>query len=124
MRAPKPPPDAKPGVKEVFGVIFSDVPVRLVDISRTGCLLESSRHMAVGTTGEFRIEFGGQAFSEELRITRCLRLEGSSTIYRLGTEFLRIRPPHVSSLRRAVHTVLDAKEKGVYVDETRIINLG
>ena len=110
--------------REVFGVIVSDVPVRLVDISRTGCLLESSRHMAVGTTGEFRIEVGGQTFWEELRITRCLRLEGSSTVYRLGAEFLRMRLPNGSSLRRAVHAVLGAKENGVFVDETRIISLG
>jgi PilZ domain-containing protein len=123
MRAPKPlPGDVK--VKEVLGVIVWDVPVRLVDVSRTGCLLESNRHMVVGTTGEFRIEFAGQAFSEELRITRCLRLEGSSTIYRLGAEFLRMRLPNVSSLRRAVHAVLGAKENGVFVDATRIISLG
>ena len=120
MRAPKPPPA---DVKEVLGVIVWDVPVRLVDISRTGCLLESSRHMEVGTTGEFRIEFAGQTFSEELRITRCLRLAGSSTIFRLGAEFLRLRLPSVSSLRRAVYAVLGAKKNGVFVDETRVISL-
>jgi hypothetical protein len=119
-----PPKPLPPGAREIFGVIAWEVPVRLVDISRAGCLLESSRQMEVGTTGEFRVEFGGQVFWEELRITRCVRLEGSGTVYRLGAEFLRMRPPNGSSLRRAVHAVIGAKEHGVFVDETRIIDLG
>jgi hypothetical protein len=99
-------------VREVLGVIVSDVPVRLVDVSRTGCLLESSRHMLVGATGELRIEFAGLTRSEELRITRCQPLEGSGTVYRLGAEFLRTRLPRASSLRRAVYEMLGAKRDG------------
>ena len=112
------------GTSDALGIIVWDVPVRLVDISRTGCLLESNRQMAVGTTGEFRVEFAGQVFSEELRITRCARLEGSSALYRLGAEFLHMRPPNVSSLRRVVSAALDAKERGRFLDESRIISLG
>ena len=121
MSAPKP---SLPDAKETLGVIVSDVPVRLVEISRTGCLLESGRYMAVGATGEFLIEFAGLTYSEELRITRCLRREGSGTIYRLGAEFLRTRLPNVSSLRRAVYDMLSAKENSVFVNETRSVSLG
>jgi PilZ domain len=107
MSAHKPP---LADVKDVLGVVVSDVPVRLIDVSRTGCLLESGRHLQIGATGEFVIEVAGQTLSEEVRITRCLRLEVSGSLYRLGAEFLRRRPANVSSLRRAVYDMLGAKQ--------------
>jgi hypothetical protein len=96
-----------------LGVLIAHTPVRLLEVSRTGCLLECDRQLEEGLTGEFRVEVEGQILSEELRITRCQRLEGSGSTYRLGAEFLRTRPPGVSSLRGALHKALDVSGFGV-----------
>jgi hypothetical protein len=82
--------------------------IRLIDISRSGCLLESTRQVAPGSTGEICIDFDGRVFTEMVRVTRCRHIEGAGEIYRLGAEFIRTRPLHDGSLRRAVDTLIEA----------------
>ena len=93
--------------EELLGVMVVTVPSRLVDVSRTGCLLETERHIVTGTIGEIRIAVPGQVLSEELRVTWGNRVEGAGALCRVGTEFLRTRRLDGSCLRRAFHSVLD-----------------
>lgn len=90
-----------------LGTLTSMVPVRLIDVSRSGCLLEANRQIPAGTTGRFRLEIGGRAYTEEVRITRCRSREGSASVWRIGAEFLHGRRPDATSLRRAVHALID-----------------
>jgi hypothetical protein len=106
---------------QAFAVLISTTSVRLLEISRTGCLLESSQRIDAGTSGEFRVGIDGRMFSEELRVTRCSRLEGSGATYRIGAEFLRTRRPDDSSLRRAVYATLAAAESVSPVDLLRLV---
>jgi hypothetical protein len=96
----------------VLGVILTNTPLRAIEISRTGCLLESSRRIDAGTTGELRLKIDRRTYSEVVMITRCQRLEGAAVNYRLGVEFLRTRRPSSSSLRLAVNAFLEAKGFG------------
>jgi hypothetical protein len=96
----------------MLGVILTNAPLRAIEISRTGCLLESSRQIEPGTAGKLRLEIEGRTYSEEVRVTRCQRLEGAGPIYRLGVEFLLTRRPSSSSLRLAVNSIVEAKEHG------------
>jgi hypothetical protein len=91
----------------MLGVAVDRIEVRLIEVSRSGCLLESSRQVAPGTAGEVRIDFDGRVLIEALRVTRCRRIEGAGTIYRLGAEFIRTRQLDDWSLRRALHTSLE-----------------
>ena len=93
---------ARASGNQQLGVLISSTPVRLLEISRTGCLLESDRRLDEGVAGEFRVEIDGRPNSEEVRITRCVRLDGSGSRYRVGAEFLRTRPLGSGSLRGAV----------------------
>lgn len=102
------------------GILVADAPIRLVDISRSGCLIESRRHVAPGTTGELRVDLGGQMLSEQVRITRCVRVEGSGSLYRVGAEFLRTRQFDQSSLRRAVYGIRD-RAGATFVNGTRLM---
>jgi hypothetical protein len=96
----------------VLGVILTHTPLRAIEISRTGCLLECSRRIEVGTTGELRLKIDRRTYSEVVMVTRCQRLEGAAASYRLGVEFLRTRRPSASSLRCAVNALLEAKSVG------------
>jgi len=87
-------------------VLVAKMPVRLVEISRNGCLLETSWRVDQGTIAEFRLEIEGRTYAEELRITRCNRVEGAGATYRVGAEFVPTRRLGESSLRRAIYSTL------------------
>ena len=96
----------------MLGVILTNTPLRAIELSRTGCLLESSRRIEAGTTGELRLKIERRTYSEVVMVTRCQRLEGAAASYRLGVEFLRTRRPSLSSLRWAVNSLLEKKGLG------------
>ena len=87
-------------------MLVARMPVRLVEISRNGCLLETSWRVDKGTMAEFRLEIDGRTYAEELRITRCNRVEGAGATYRVGAEFVPTRRLSESSLRRALYSTL------------------
>jgi Flp pilus assembly pilin Flp len=91
---------------EVLGVLARSVPARLVEISRSGCLLESRHRVDDGTIGELRLMVGGELLRDDVRVTRCVLVEGSGASYLVGAEFVQTRHPGESSIRRAVSAVL------------------
>ena len=62
---------------ELTGVIAKQIPVRLVEISRSGCLLESLHRIQEGTVGALRLEAQGEKYFEDVRATRCVAVAGS-----------------------------------------------
>jgi hypothetical protein len=103
----------------VLGVAVDNLEIRLIEISRSGCLLESSRHVAPGSAGEIRIAFDGKVLVEALRVTRCKRIEGA--LYRLGAEFVRTRQLDDWSLRRALHTSIEERVREEDASGTRLV---
>jgi pilus assembly protein Flp/PilA len=91
---------------EVLGVLARSIPARLVEISRSGCLLESRHRVDAGTIGELRLTVGGELLRDDVRVTRCVLVEGSAANYLVGAEFVQTRRPGESSIRRAVSAVL------------------
>lgn len=94
----------------MLGVAVDSIEVRLIDVSRSGCLLEANRQVCPGVTGEIRIDVGGRVLIEPLRVTRCSRIEGAGPSYRLGAEFIRTPTLEDWSLRRAMYM---STEQGV-----------
>ncbi len=94
---------------EVFGVLARNMPSRLIEVSRSGCLLESGHRMEDGTVGELRLEVDGELFVDDVRVTRCVRVEGSGSSYLVGAEFLQTRRPGEYSIRRAVMGILHGR---------------
>lgn len=91
---------------EVTGMLARNVPMRLVDMSRTGCLLESRQRVEDGTVGELRLQVQRETFVDDVRVTRCVLVEGSGSIYRVGAEFVQTRRPGEHSIRRAITAIL------------------
>jgi hypothetical protein len=96
----------------------SGLPVRLLDVSLTGCLLESSRRLEIGTEGDFVIQLGGRDFRQTLRTTRCERPDGSGPMYRVGARFIEDGRDNDATLRRAIAVMLGARSDTVFVDQT------
>jgi PilZ domain len=86
----------------VIGVLGRDHTVRLLEISRAGCLLESSRPVAVGTVGSLVVRVEGTEYVDRLRVARCEEVAGAGGRHRLGAQFLSLYLPGDKSLRRYV----------------------
>jgi PilZ domain len=91
---------------DVIGMLARSVPTRLIDISRTGCLLESRQRVDEGSVGELRLDVEREVFVDDVRITRCVLVKGSGSVYRVGAEFLQTHRPGERSIRLAVGTIL------------------
>ena len=83
----------------VIGVLGRDLTVRLLEISRTGCLLESSRPVPVGTIGSLVVAVDGLDYIDCLRVSRCQEIAGAGDTHHLGAEFLSLYRPGDKSLR-------------------------
>jgi hypothetical protein len=90
---------------ELVGVLARHIPTRLIEISRSGCLLESGHRIEEGTVGALRLEVRGQIYSEDVRATRCVAIAGSGSSYLVGVEFLQTTPSNGASIRRALGPV-------------------
>lgn len=90
----------------LYGVLARNVPTRLVEVSRSGCLLETRERVEGGTVGELEIHVGSEIFVDDVRVTRCVLVEGSGSNYLVGAEFVQTRYPRERSIRRAVMEVL------------------
>lgn len=87
---------------DMVAVLGRDVPVRLVDISNSGCLIQSETRLAEGTTGMLRVSFGDVDYADEVRIVRCQAPTVGDSWFRLGVQFLWTTPPGERSLRRVI----------------------
>jgi hypothetical protein len=87
---------------ERFAVLVRTVPVRLVEVSRGGCLLECRHEVEPGVSGELRLDLDGLTHSDDVRVARCLSLPGTGTLYRVGAELLWTRHPGRRSIRDVI----------------------
>jgi hypothetical protein len=85
-----------------LGVLIRRVPVRIHDVSSTGCLLESADVLAEGAVGQLEIHFNDITHQEPLRICRSSTVSGTAWPWRSGAHFLSLTPPLASSVRNIV----------------------
>jgi PilZ domain len=83
------------------GVLIRDARVTLVNLSSSGCLIETDRCFEVGTIASLRLVLAGREGSDDVQVVRCQRLEGAGSRYHVGVQFLWTTVPGRSSLRRA-----------------------
>ena len=88
--------------RDMVAVLGRDVSVRLVDISNSGCLIQSETRLAEGTTGTLRLSYGGVEYVDDVRIMRCQAPNAGDSWFRLGAQFLWTTNPGERSLRRVV----------------------
>jgi hypothetical protein len=105
---------------EATGLLARHVPMRLIDIGRSGCLLESHQRVEDGTLGELQLQVQDEIFVDDVRVTRCVLVEGSGSLYRVGAEFVQTRRPGEHSIRRAMTSMLRGPvTKGSFVNSVR-----
>jgi hypothetical protein len=113
--------DAILKANDLVAVLGREVAVRLVDISASGCLLESGSRLVLGATGSLLVTFEGRDYIDDVRIMRCRHCEGAGSSYQIGAEFLWTNTPHERSLRRIVTRLqASAIKSGSFGQSTRM----
>jgi len=103
-----------PGVltgPSVIAVLGRDVVVRLLEISRSGCLFESSHAMPTGTIAALSVEIDGREYMDEVRVSRSQLVAGAGERYEVGVEFLWLRTPREQSLRYYAATLTSSSTR-------------
>ncbi len=74
-----------------LSVLAFPLPVRLLDISLGGVLLESSHAVDLGTRGSLRFNFGGVPFSADVKVERVDgRRQGLADRFTIGASFVAL----------------------------------
>ncbi len=94
--------DAILQASDVVAVLGRDVTVRLMDISNSGCMVQSETRIAEGTTGTLRLSYDGVDYSDDVRIVRCQPPTVGDSWFRIGAQFLWTTHPGERSLRRVI----------------------
>jgi hypothetical protein len=82
-----------------IGVIVRDVPVRVLEASTTGCLVESREPLPEGAVGMLEISGGEGLTFEPLRISRLTEVAGGAARFRAAAQFLPLGAPSPRSVR-------------------------
>jgi hypothetical protein len=85
-----------------LGVLAKELNVRVLNCSRTGCLVETNSRLEVGSIASLRATLLGDEFVDDVQIVRCQEIEGGGHVYHVGAEFLWTDTPGKRSLRQLV----------------------
>ena len=87
------------------GRLARQIPVRLVNLSLSGCLLESGRHVNPGASGELRVTLEGTPYRDAVQVVRAAERHGPRRLL-LGGQFswdsVPRRTPDVNTMRSIV----------------------
>jgi PilZ domain len=99
-------------------VLTREFQARVLNVSGSGCLVESNRPLRVGTTATLWVLLDGEKYFDDVQVVRCRRIEGAGFVHHVGVTFLWTALPHERSIRHAVarHTEwLDAESNSTRV---------
>jgi hypothetical protein len=94
---------------ERVAMLVRFVPVRLVEVSRGGCQLESPRRLDDGVSGQLAVELDGLVRVDDVRVARCQQRMGAGQVYQVGAELLRLRRLERRTIRMAIGTIISGE---------------
>ena len=84
------------------GVLVREVPVRVLDLSASGCLVAVDSGVPSGTAGELRLTMAGKAYAEAVRVLRSTGRPGSTPAVTVAGEFALGRRPRTRVQIRSI----------------------
>ena len=101
-----------------YGILGRQVPVRLVNFSASGCLLQGASSLEPQSIGRLKVMFDGEQYGDDVRVARCHEVPGAGSLYSVGVEFVWTARPDRASLRRFLRTrfLLPASGGGSPID--------
>jgi hypothetical protein len=100
-------------IPELVGVLRRQLPARVLNFSVSGCLLETSMNLDPGSTCELLVTLADRVLVDDIKVTRCVELQGAGSKYRVGAQFLWTSNPGPQSLRRFAATMRTPGTPGI-----------
>jgi hypothetical protein len=95
---------------EFPATLTRELPMRVIDVSESGCLVETRRPIEVGTIGILQFTLGTQECMDDVEVVRCEAVEGVRGLYHVGVRIRWTRPRQPGSIRHAVATQLSKRQ--------------
>jgi PilZ domain-containing protein len=96
-----------------LAVLTRDFQARILNYSRSGCLLETNARVDVGTIGTVRFVIEGTELVDDVQVTRCQAIEGAGSLYQVGARFLWTMSPEKGTIRQTLEqTSADVETPG------------
>jgi PilZ domain len=84
------------------GILTREFRARVLNVSRSGCLIECYQSLEVGTFGSLRLQIGTEEYLDDVEVVRCQHIQGAGSVFHVGVRFLRTAARHAPSIRHAV----------------------
>ena len=94
------------GGHELIATLVRSVPVRLIEVSKGGCRLESASRIESGTSGQLTVLLQGLLRIDDVRVARCQLRAGAGPVFQVGAELLRTRRLGRRTVRMAVRKII------------------
>jgi PilZ domain len=91
---------------EAVGVLTREIGVRVLNLSASGCLIETTRRVDVGTIATLRIALDTDEYHDDVQVVRCHEIEGAGPVFHVGVQYIWTAVPHARSLRTAVRDIV------------------
>lgn len=82
--------------------LMRDLHARVIEVSASGCLVETTRPLEVGTIGHLRVVLHGEECVDDIEVTRCDAIGGLMTSYYIAARLLWTTPRQPGSIRHTV----------------------
>ena len=82
------------------GQLVREIPVRLLNVSSSGYLLEAHREIAVGTIGTLDVDLGSDRYLSQVNVFRSVELRGAGQTFRVGGKFSGSDPESLKNTAR------------------------
>ena len=83
-------------------VLMREFRARIINISESGCLIETGRRLEVGVVGTLQVQLGTWEFRDDFEVVRCQAVELARSLYHVSVRFLWTTPRHAESIRYAI----------------------
>lgn len=95
------------GTFEFPAVLTRELHARVINVSASGCLVETRGRLEVGTIGRLRMKVGAEDCEDDVEVMRCDAVKGPVAWYRVGVRLLWTTPRRPGSIRFAVASQLE-----------------
>src|SRR5262245_42022443 len=91
-----------------LAVLTRDLPVRLLNCSASGCLLETNVRLEVSTVASLTLNVDGRHFTDDVLVAWCKAIAGSDARYHVGLRFVWTAAATPNTLRMMAHQLVAA----------------
>lgn len=94
-----------------LAVLTRDLPVRLLNCSASGCLVETSVRLELATVASLTLTFDGRHFTDDVVVAWCRAIAGDAR-YHVGLRFVWTAAATPNTLRMMAHELVAGVSAG------------